>query len=156
MAKKNYGKDYEKRFARNFEDTFPKSFIYRLKDDVSHRKGSGKNPCDFICHVNGTLYMLEVKCHYGNTFPFSALGQYDTLITYLGLENTEIGVMIWFIDHDKELYVPIETITKMKENGEKSVNIRKLKDYKVVHIQSTKMRVFLKSDYSFMKEKIDK
>jgi len=156
MAKKNYGKDYEMRFRKNFEKCFPHNFILRLKDDMSKRRGAAKNPCDFLCHVRDTLFMLEVKCHYGNTFPFSALRQYDDLLTYLGLENVEIGVMIWFVDHDKEVYVPIETIRKMKENGDKSVNIKKLNDYKVVHVPSKKMRVFLDSDYSFMTLPIDK
>lgn len=156
MAKKNLGKDYEDRFKKNFKENFPKRFILRLKDNVSMYRGSSKNPCDFLCMPSNKLFMIEAKCHYGNTFPFSLLSQYDDLITYVGTEDVEIGVFIWFIDHDKELYVPIETITKMKEDGEKSVNIRKLKDYKVVHVPSTKLRVFLKSDYSFMKEKIDK
>ena len=156
MAKKNYGKDFEKRFAKDFSDTFPNEFILRLKDNTSRYKGASSNPCDFITHVEDTLFMLEVKCHYGNTFPFQDLRQYSELITYLGLKNVEIGVIIWFIDHQECLYVPIETIQKMKANGDKSVNIRKLKDYKVVHIPSIAMRVFLKSDYSFMKEKIDK
>ena len=156
MAKKNYGKDYEERFRKNFEKCFPNRFILRLRDNVSKYRGSARNPCDFICHVGNILYMLEVKCHYGNTFPFQDLRQYDDLITYVGLENVEIGVMIWFIDHDEELYVPIETIRKMKEDGEKSVNIRKLKDYKVIHVSSKKMRVFLDSDYSFMSLPIEK
>ena len=156
MAKKNYGKDYEERFKKNFMKCFPNNFIFRLKDDLSKRKGAARKHCAFLCHVKSTLFMLEVKCHYGNTFPFSALRQYDKLIEYVGLDNVECGVMIWFIDHDKEIYVPIETITKMKNNGDKSVNIRKLKDYKVVHIPSTKMRVFLDSDYSFMNLPVEK
>ena len=156
MAKKNYGKEFEERFKKDFCDTFPNEFILRLKDNTSRYKGSSRNPCDFLTHVESILYMLEVKCHYGNTFPFQDLRQYNDLITYLGLKNVEIGVIIWFIDHDDCLYVPIETIQKMKANGDKSVNINKLKDYKVVHVPSTKMRVFLKSDYSFMKDKIDK
>ena len=119
-------------------------------------KGASSNPCDYIAHVGDTLFMLEVKCHYDNTFNFSNLRQYNDLITYVGLNNVEIGVIIWFIDHDEILYVPIETIMKMKANGDKSVNIRKLGDYKLVHVPSTKLRVFLRSDYSFLKEKIVK
>ena len=156
MAKKNYGKDFEEHFKKDFIETFPNQFIFRLKDDVSKRKGAAKNPCDFLAHVDNTLYMLEVKCTYENTFNFSYLRQYEDLITYLGLKNVQIGVVIWYISHDEILYVPIETVQKMKANGDKSVNIRKLKDYKVIHVPSTKMRVFLKSDYSFMREEIDK
>ena len=156
MAKKNYGKEFEERFKRDFKETFPNKLVLRLKDNTSRYKGSSSNPCDFIAHVKDTIYMLEVKCHYGNTFPFQDLRQYDDLITYAGLDETEVGVIIWYIDHDDVLYVPIETVMKMKANGDKSINIRKLGDYKLVHVPSTKMRVFMKSDYSFMQEKIDK
>lgn len=156
MARKNYGKDWEEHFKNDFIGTFPGQFIYRLKDDVSMRKGSGRNPCDFLAHVDNTLYMLEVKCTYENTFNFSYLRQYNDLTTYLGLKNVEIGVIIWYISNDKVLYVPIETIIKMKKDGEKSINIRKLKDYKVIQVPATKLRVFMKCDYSFMREEIVK
>lgn len=155
MARKNYGKDFEFRFKKDFKETFPKRFILRLKDDVSRMFGTGKNPCDFIAHPN-KLFMLEVKCHYGNTFPFKNFSQYDTLLTYQDLEGVEIGLIIWFIEHDKIVYVPLEVVTQMMNDGEKSVNINKLKDYKVTQVPTVKKRVFLQGDYSFMAQPINK
>jgi len=46
--------------------------------------------------------------------------------------------------------VPISTITKLKEDGKKSVNVKMLDDnsYNIIEIPSVKKRVFLDSDYS--------
>jgi hypothetical protein len=56
------------------------------------------------------------------------------------------------IDHDTVMYVPLSTITKMKEDGKKSVNIKMLADntYRIVQIPSEKKRVFLDSNYSVL------
>lgn len=148
MANKNYGKEFEKIFKKDFMHTFPNEFIFRLKDDTSGYKGSAKNPCDFIAHVGSTLFMLEVKCHYGNTFPFSALRQYNDLLEWGGLNNVERGVIIWMIDHDKVIYAPITTIQQMKADGLKSINvIKNLNTYNIIEFESKKKRVFLETNY---------
>ena len=150
MSKVNRGKQFEKVFEENWKKSFPNTFIYRLKDDVSGYFGTSRNPCDFLCLPKDKLFMIEVKAHYGNTFPFSAFSQYETLKSYAGCQNVLQGVMIWFIDHSRIIYVPIETITKMMKDGLKSVNINKLDGYVYVDIPSKKKRVFLESDYSIL------
>lgn len=153
MAKKNYGKDFEAHFYSDFRKTFPKEFILRLKDDVSMYKSAAKNPCDFICHVNGIVYMTEVKCHYGNTFPFSALGQYSTLEEdWKDLKDTKRIVIVWFIDHDVVLAVPISEIKQMKKEGLVSINIKTYKKYNIIELDSIKKRVFLEVDYTKLQE----
>jgi hypothetical protein len=56
------------------------------------------------------------------------------------------------IDHDVVVYLPTSTVTEMKANGEKSFNIKMLKDklYNIIEIPSEKKRVFLDSDYSIL------
>ena len=46
-------------------------------------------------------------------------------------------------------YVPISTITKMKEDDRKSVNVKYLDshEYNIIEIPSVKKRVFMDSDY---------
>ncbi len=58
------------------------------------------------------------------------------------------------IDHEKVLYVPIETFIKLKEEDKKSYNIKMLGDenYPAYEIPSTKKRTFLTSDYSVLEE----
>ena len=150
--KVNYGKQFENRFKTDWRKSFPESFLLRLPDNVSGYYGTARNPCDFIGYQSGKLYLLETKSHYGNTFPFSKLTQYDKLSAYLGLPGVNPAVVIWFIDHDEVLWVPLDTIKQMKEDGRKSVNIRKLEGYDVVHVPSVKKRVFMESDYTFLEE----
>ena len=34
------------------------------------------------------------------------------------------GVVIWFIDHDITIFVPIQTLEELRKKGKKSVNIK--------------------------------
>jgi hypothetical protein len=95
---------------------------------------------------------LECKSHEGNTFPFSNLTQYEKLCGKVGIKGVRAGVVLWFIDHDVICYVPISSITKMKADGKKSVNIKMLSDdtYRIIKIPTVKKRVFLDGDYSVL------
>lgn len=151
MARPNRGKEFEQHFAKDWKKCFPKTFILRLKDDTSGYYGTGKNPCDFLCFPKSKLYMLETKSHYDNRFPFSDFSQYDTLIKYKDCKNVEIGLIVWFIDFDKILYFPLDSITQMMNDGLKSINLRKIDElnkYYHIEVPSIKKRVFLESDYS--------
>lgn len=152
MAKKNYGKDWENCFRNGFIKTFPGEFILRLKDNTSKYKNTSKNPCDFICHIEGKLYMVETKCHYGNTFPFSDLRQYDELAdAWSGLKDVRRCVVLWMIDHDLVLVAPISEITKMMNDGLVSINVKTYKKYNIIELDSIKRRVFLDVDFTKMK-----
>ena len=92
----NRGKQFEKKFADDWQASFPNSFIFRLKDDVSGYKYTAANPCDFICFVKNRLYLLETKTIQGNTFPFSNLSQYDKLLSYSIVDGLVAGVILWY------------------------------------------------------------
>ena len=150
VNKVNRGKQFESRFQKDWKRCFPNTLVLRLKDDTSGYYGNSKNPCDFICFPGNKLYMLEVKSHYTNRFPFSAFTQYDTLITYKDCKDVEIGLIVWFIDFDRVIYFPLESIIKMREDGLKSINLNKVEElnkYNHIEIPSQKKRVFLESDY---------
>ena len=148
----NYGKKFEKEFEKDWKRSFPNSFIMRLPDQQSGYYGASSNPCDFICHINGKLHLLELKSHLGNTFPLDNLRQYDKLMEYCGIDGVKIGILVWFRDRDKVVYCPIETITKLKLDNKKSVNIKYLetKEYDMIDVPSVKKRVFMESDYSIL------
>ena len=105
---------------------------------------------DFIGYKKPNIFYLECKSTHENTFNFVKLTQYDKLKKKVGIPGVRAGVVIWFIEHDRVVYVPISTITKMKEDGLKSVNIRFLAQsgYNYYEIPSVKLRVFMESDYS--------
>lgn len=95
---------------------------------------------------------MECKSHAGGTFPLSNLTQYDKLTAKVGIPGVRAGVVLWFTDHDRVCYVPISTVTALKADGKKSVNVKMLSDgsYNIVEIPSVKKRVFLDSDYSVL------
>lgn len=147
----NYGKKFEKKFAYDFQKTVVGSTIDRLYDQVSGYK-TICNISDFIGYIYPTIMYLECKSHQGNTFPFTALRQYDDLIKKMDIHGVRTGVVLWMIDHDKVVYIPIKSVKQMKEDGCKSFNIKMLdeKKYRIIEIPSVKKRVFMDSDYSVM------
>lgn len=146
----NLGKAFEKKFLEDWKRSFPDSFIFRIKDDVSHYKYAAINPCDFIGYVHPQLFLLELKTTQGNTFPFSRLTQYQSLLGYSNIKGVVSGVIIWYNQRDKVVFVPISECTKMIEEGLKSINIKHLDKYSIIEIPSRKKRVFMDSDYTVL------
>ena len=149
----NRGKDFEQKFKEDWIRTIPDSSIDRIYDSVSGYK-TISNISDFIGFKQPNIFYLECKSTNENTFNFAKLTQYDKLVGKIGIPGVRAGAIIWFIKHDKVLYVPISTIKKMKEDGLKSVNIRTIFDseYKFYNIPSQKLRVYMESDYSCLLE----
>ena len=145
------GKQFEAKLKHDFLATVPDSSIDRLYDSVRGYKAIS-NISDFIAYKKPCIYYLEAKSHQGNTFPLVNLTQYDKLLNKVGIPGVRAGVILWMIDHDRVIYVPITTISKLKADGKKSVNINTIeKDgYRIINIPSTKKRVFLDSDYSIL------
>lgn len=143
----NKGKSWEAKFKNDFKKSFPDGTIDRLYDPTNGYL-SINNICDFIGYCYPNIFYLEIKSHKGNTFPFDCLPQYDKLTTKVGIKGVRAGVIIWFRDHDKVIYAPISTITKMKQEGKKSINITKdLNNYNILEIPGKKKRVFIECDY---------
>lgn len=76
--------------------------------------------------------------------------QYDKLKTKVGIPGVRSGVILWLVDKDMVMYIPMSTMTELKNNGEKSVGVRHLDDYNIYLIPSQKKRVFMDSDYSIL------
>lgn len=150
---KNKGKQFEAKLKEDFLKSFPLGTIDRLYDSMTGYR-TVSNISDFIAYNYPHIFYLEAKTHNGNTFPLVNLTQYEKLVSKVGIKGVRAGVVIWFVDHDRVVYIPISTITKMKKDGHKSVNITKLKDqnYRYFEIPSIKKRVFMDSDYSILKD----
>ena len=143
----NLGKEFEARLKRDWEDTVPNSFIYRLKDVTMGYKFIG-NVSDFVAYKKPDMFLIEAKSHKGNTFPFSAFRQYKELTEYDNIEGLHPGVILWMIDHNLVLWIPIQTFEKLEAEGKKSFNVKYIDDYECLVIPSDKRRVFMRSDYS--------
>lgn len=144
------GKKFEDRFKSDWVESVPDSVCYRLYDTMSGYMGQ-KNVGDFICYKYPLMFIIDCKSIQGNTLPFSDLRQYDQMLEYKNIKGVRVGFVVWFVDHDKVLWIPVQTMEKIQKEGLKSYNIRKMLDndnYPVLEIPSYKLRTFMKSNYS--------
>lgn len=145
----NYGKKFEERFKLDWKNTVEDSCIVRLYDNMSGFR-SISNISDFICYKQPNLFFIECKAHAGASIPFTAISQYYKLVNYMDVPGVRAGIVVWLYEKDLVLYVPIKTIKKLKEKGEKSVGVRHLDNERIIKIPSEKLRTFMKSDYSVL------
>lgn len=149
----NRGKQFETKFKDQWLTTVNDSMVYRLYDVTMGYKTIA-NVGDFICYKYPYCYIIDCKSKEGNTLPFSDLRQYDLMLDYKNIKGLYVGFIVWFIDHDRVLWIPIQTMEKIKNEGLKSFNINKMKqeDYWYLDIPSKKLRTFVDSDYSALVE----
>ena len=156
------GKKFEARFAQDYKACFPNTLIYRLPDQQSGYAGGGsQNPCDFIGYTGSCVLMVECKAHKGLSIPFNVIPQYERLLDYKGLKNTFPGVVIWFYEKDTVIWVSIEEMEKMVNDGEKSIGLRMIdekkpykKAYNILTLPSKKLRTFMETDYKYLVERL--
>ena len=148
----NRGKQWEAKLKEDFSK-MSGAYIYRVPDQLGGLKGQ-TGICDFIAYKFPKIFFIEAKTILGNTFPLTNFTQFDKLMSIPNIQGVHRGVMLWFQDHQRVLYVPLLTIAKMKQDGKKSVNIRTIDSdgYEYLNIPSIQKRVFLDSDYSVMLE----
>ena len=160
MASQDIGKKFEDRFKKDYQTCFPGTLIYRLPDQQSGYAGGGSsNPCDFMCYPGNCVLMVECKAHAKASIPFSAIPQYERLLDYKGLYKTFPGVVVWFYEKDIVIWVSIEEMEKMVNDGEKSIGLRMIDDkkpykksYNIVTLPSKKLRTFMETDYNYLVE----
>ena len=149
------GKQWEQKVKEDFQKIEDCS-VDRIYDSVSGYK-TISNISDFIVYMYPSIYYIECKSHKGNTFPLTNLTQYDKLKSKVGIPGVRTGMLLWFIDHDVCIYVPTSTVTKMIEDGKKSVNIKMLNtnEYNIKVVPSIKKRTFLTCDYTCLRNLVD-
>lgn len=148
MAKVNRGKDFERQIKSAFERV-PGVSIDRLKDSMSGYMGDN-TICDFIVYRKPYEFYFECKAVHGNTLNFNSQirpNQWSGLTEKSRIEGVHAGFLVWFIDHDVTLYVPVSELSRLRARGFKSLNINQLPmdgDYRVIH--ATKRRVLFDYD----------
>lgn len=151
----NKGKQFEERFRNDWKLSFPNGTIDRIYDTMNGYKAIS-NVCDFLGYDYPNIFYLECKTHAGASLPFVNITQYEKLKYKVGITGVRTGVVLWLYDKDLVLYIPISTITAMKEKGLKSVGVKALDDgWNIKVIPSEKVRVFMHSDYSVLKDLVD-
>lgn len=141
MSNINRGKQFEEQVRRGFE-VLSNCSIDRIPDQMNGYAGSS-NICDFIVYRRPIILYLECKSCYGTTLNFHNITdkQWRGLLFKSKITGVVAGVMIWFIDYDVTLFVPIEVLQNMKNSGLKSVNVRHITQ-DMIPISGKKKRVF--------------
>lgn len=144
---KNKGKAFEQRIRESFEKV-PNVSVDRINDQVTKFKGS-TNICDFIVYKEPYEYYIECKSVHGASLPFSNIreNQWKGLLEKSQIEGVFAGVICWFIDKDKTLFLPIQILNQLKRTGNKSVRYD-INEYigNVIEIKGKKKRVFFDYD----------
>ena len=150
MSNINRGKDFEEVIRKSFEKV-PDTNVERMADPVQGYLGV-RNHADFIVYHKPYEYHIECKSVHGNTLPFSNItkNQWDGLLEVSKIDGIIAGVIVWFVDRDITLFIPIQTLQLMKDVGIKSIRYDVLDDCEgdtdILEIKGKRKRVFF--DYS--------
>jgi penicillin-binding protein-related factor A (putative recombinase) len=130
--------------------------VDRLYDVTTGYKNQN-NICDFIVYRNGNLNYFECKSVHGNTLNFKSdirANQWRGLLKKSCISGVNAGIICWFIDHDITIYLPIEDLQYLLQEGNKSFNILKDKEkILATEIIGTKRKIFFDYDLDhFLKE----
>ena len=141
----NRGKQFEDAIREAFEKV-PDVSIDRLHDQTTGWKGSS-NICDFIVYREPYEYYFECKSVHGNTLPFRNISatQWNGLLEKSFIEGVTAGIICWWIDKDRTLFIPIQTLQKLLNSGNVSYRYDWY-SYDVVEITGKKKRVFFDYD----------
>ena len=143
----NRGKDFEDCIREAFE-AVPDTSVTRLIDPQAGYAGV-RNICDFIVYKHPTQFFIECKSIKGNTLNFRSditKNQWDGLLKQSKVRGVVAGVVVWFIDHDQTIFVPIQNLEEMRQLGEKSFNVTKWSIDDWFHIEGRKKRVYFEYD----------
>lgn len=136
--------------GKAFEDVVKKSFekvdgvsIDRLRDASRKLKGVD-NPSDFIVYKKPHEIYVECKSHKGNTLPFSCIReeQLRGMSEKVKIDGVIAGIIVWYIDHDRTAWFPIDHVIKLKEQGVKSIHYSEVYADEAIIINGRKKRVY--------------
>lgn len=132
--------------------------VDRLYDVTTGFKNQN-NICDFIVYRKGTLNYFECKSVHGNTLNFKSdirPNQWRGLLKKSCIPGVNAGIICWFVDHDITIFLPIEDLQYLLQEGNKSFNILKDKE-KILGIEiiGTKRKIFFDYDLEHFLEEIE-
>lgn len=132
--KVNRGKKFEETVKESFEKIDYVS-IDRYPDPMAGYAGF-RNICDFGVYFHPFFFYLECKAFSGNTLNFASAiteNQWNGLLEKSKIPGVGAGILVWFIDHDQTEFVPIQELSRLKDAGHASLNIKDVIANKVIH-----------------------
>lgn len=98
--------------------------VTRLYDAMGGFYGVA-NHCDFIAYKFPFEFHIECKSTHNNTLNFKSgitETQWDGLTEKSNFKGCVAGIIIWFIEQEKTVFVPISTLNRFKQLGAKSIS----------------------------------
>lgn len=99
-----------------------------------------------MVYKEGTLNYFECKAIHGNTLNFKSYirdNQWNGLLAKSFISGINAGIICWFIDVDKTVFLDIQDLQYLSECENKSFNIMKdINKIPVTEIDGIKKRVF--------------
>jgi len=149
-AKVNRGKDFEEAIRNALKSSEDCAHL-RLTDSTMGFAGVA-NPCDFIAYSYPHIYFLECKSCYGNTLPFANITKHqrESLSAYTKIRGVVSGYIIWFINHDRTVFINADDLDAHELQGYKSINIKDILNNTIpfIEIIGKKKRILFEYDLS--------
>lgn len=128
------GKQFEEEFKKAMS-LIPNISIDRLPDPCAGYAGI-RNICDFIVYQFPVQFYFECKAVSGNTLNFNGMvtkDQWDGLYEKSLIRGVCAGLVVWYIDHDITVFVPIQPIKQKRDFGMKSLNVKDIISGEIPH-----------------------
>ena len=142
------GKKFEAAVREAFEKC-PEVSVDRLPDPTGGYAGV-RNICDFVFYRYPFLLFVECKVQQGNTLNFKGRiteNQWGGLLEKSKIPGVIAGVMVWFVDHDKTVFVPIQELAYIRDiQQKKSLSALNLGDVNHLTLEGRKKRIFFDYD----------
>ena len=105
----------------------------RLYDQLSGYYMTSRNICDFICYKHPNIYYIESKATWKDSFPFSMIQphQKEGLLTKSKIKGCYGLVVVLFASWRRAFVLDIRDIVDLESNGQKSLNIKKIKNWPI-------------------------
>ena len=149
----NRGKKFEEVIKHSFEQVKDVS-IDRLHDQTTHWKGS-QNICDFIIYKKPFEYYIECKSTNSTSFYLENITdtQWDGLKKKSQIHGVFAGVIVWYVQKDVTVYLPIQFLQFHWDNGYRGLSLARdladndfNKEHGIIFLQGKKKRVFFEYD----------
>lgn len=110
----------------------------RIQDQMTGFWGSA-NICDFVCFKSPYLYYIESKSTWNDRFDFSMIteNQSNGLHDKNQIDNVFGLVIVLFASEKRAFIFNIDDIRNLSANGTKSVNIKKINNWKLPYCEIT-------------------
>ena len=139
----NRGKQFEDIIREQFKKL--KNVVTIRLYDVTTGYINQNNICDLIVYKKPNMIFLECKTTNSSTLNFKSQireNQLNGLLDKSKIDGIIAGILCWFIQYDKTIFLPIQYIDELMKKNKKSFNINNYHEDKVIEIEGDKKRIF--------------